>query len=124
MEIDKAFPAGWGLEFPFNIPNACSNREQRRVQRLNGTEVKEWILYADDVVLFTKNVQEAETMLGILHITCKRYGLNMPFKKTKFQVFNDETLAGKPTLLKVAGHVIENAREFVYLGHVFSNQGY
>ena len=28
-EIEKAFPDGWGLKFPFNIPHVCSNREQR-----------------------------------------------------------------------------------------------
>ena len=123
MEIDKDFPVGWGLEFPFLIPNSCSNREQRMVQRLNGTEIIKWILYADDVVLFAKTVKEAETMLGILHTTCKRYGLNISFKKTKTQVFNSKKLAAKPTLLKIEGHEIENVREFVYLGHVFSNQG-
>ena len=121
-EIDKAFPNGWGLEFPFNIPHVCSNREQRRQQRLNGTEFIKWILYADDVVLFSKTVQEAESILNILYTTCKRYGLNISFKKTKTQVFHDETLAAKTSLFKVNGKVIENVREFVYLGHVFSNQ--
>ena len=122
LEIDKAFPNGWGLEFPFSIPNVCSTRERRRKQKLNGTEVVQWILYADDIVLFSKTVDEAEKVLNILHTTCKRYGLNISFKKTKTQVFNDEELAATPSLFKIEDNDIENVREFVYLGHVFSNQ--
>ena len=122
MEIDKAFPNGWGLKFPFNIHQACSDRERRQAQRNDGTEFIKWILYADDIVLFARTVQEAETLLTILHTTCKRFGLNISFKKTKTQVFNDDTLAFTPTLLKVDGHEIENVREFTYLGHVFSNE--
>ena len=26
-EIDKAFPGGWGIDFEYNIPYLCSNRE-------------------------------------------------------------------------------------------------
>ena len=81
-----------------------------------------WILYADDVVMFAKSVEEAEILLNILHSTCKRFGLNISFKKKKTQVFNDETLASIPTLLKIDGQEIENVKEFTYLGHVFSNQ--
>ena len=28
-EIDKVFPDGWGIEFEYNIPHMCMNREQR-----------------------------------------------------------------------------------------------
>ena len=30
-EIDQSFPEGWGINFEYNIPHTCSNREQRRV---------------------------------------------------------------------------------------------
>ena len=90
-EIDKAFPDGWGLEFPFNIPHVCSNREQRRQQKLNGTEIIKWILYADDIVLFSKSVREAETVLNILYKTCTQYGLNI-FSKNKVEALVAEAL--------------------------------
>ena len=120
-EIDKTFPGGWGIEFEFNIPNSCSNRPQRSRQKLRDVETIRWILYADDVVLFAKSCQDAEKLLNIIHTTCKRFGLNISFKKTKTQAFNDKSLAEKPTLITVDGHVIENVRQFTYLGHVFDN---
>ena len=91
-EIDQAFPNGWGLKFPFNIPHTCSNRDQRARQRLSGIEVIKWILYADDVVLFAKSAEEAEKLLNIIDATCKRFGLNISYKKTKTQVFKYSTM--------------------------------
>ena len=124
LEIDKAFPDGWGLDFEFNIPHVCTTREQRsRNRKLNGTEVIRWILYADDIVLFATSVHEVQEILKILNTTCKRYGLNISWKKTKTQVFNDPSndLKDKSCLVSIDGNDIENVQEFVYLGHVFSN---
>ena len=83
LEIDKAFPNGWGLKFEFNIPGACSNKDQRSRQKLDGTQIIQWILYADDIVLFARNIKEVETLLHILNKTCKRYGLNISWKKNQ-----------------------------------------
>ena len=38
-EIDKVFPDGWGIEFEYNIPHTCTNREQRRNGRMCGIEI-------------------------------------------------------------------------------------
>lgn len=51
-EIDKQFPGGWGIEFEFNIPHFCSNREQRKNGRMKGVQIIRWLLYADDLALF------------------------------------------------------------------------
>ena len=72
-------------------------------------------------MLFAKTCEDAEKLLNIIHITCKRFGLNISFNKTKTQAFNDISLAEKPTLITVDGHVIENVRQFTYLGHIFDN---
>ena len=120
-EIDRMYPDGWGIEFEYNIPHWCTNREQRSNHRMNGVEIIRWILYADDVVLFCKSVQEAENLVNIINNTCKRFGLNISFKKTKTQVFMDEDLAKKESLLKIGEEVIDNVQQFTYLGQVITN---
>ena len=119
-EIDKAFPSGWGIDFEYSIPYLCSNREQRNNGKLRGIEVVRWILYADDVVLFCKTSEEAEQLLIIINDTCKRFGLTISFKKTKTQVFNNKEMSEIESLFSIDGNVIENEKEFVYLGKEFS----
>ena len=72
--------------------------------------------------LFCKTVHEAETILNIINSTCKRFGLTISFSKTKTQVFNDDNLADMPTLLNVDGNVIENVKEFTYLGQLITTK--
>ena len=120
-EIDQMYPQGWGINFEYNIPQYCSNRTQRRVARLNGTQIIKWILYADDMVVFANTVDEAEQILKIISRTCKRFGLSVSFGKTKTQVFNDSELASKLSLFKIDDDAIENVEQFTYLGHVISN---
>ena len=120
LEIDKVFPNGWGISFEYNIPHMCTNREQRQRGRLSGTEIIKWILYADDAVLFCKTIEEADKVLTILHNTCKRFGLNISFKKTKTQVFNNNNLASKSSLITVDNQKIENVSDFTYLGHTMT----
>ena len=121
-EIDIAFPDGWGLEFDYDISHICSNREQRKHGKLRGVEIVRWILYADDVVLFSKTALEAEKILTIIDDTCTRFGLTISFGKTKTQVFNDKELAEKPSLISVNGTEIENVQDFVYLGQLFTTK--
>ena len=92
-----------------NIPNRSFKRSQRSTQKLHGVEIICWILYADDV-LFAKSCQVAEKLLNMIHTTCKRFGLNILFKKTKMQAFNDTSLAENSILIIVDSHVIENVR--------------
>ena len=121
MKIDEAFPNGWGIPFEYDIPHYCTNREQRREGPMKGIEIIRWILYADDLVLFCKSVDDAEKLLNILNDTCKRFGLTISFKKTKTQVFNNEELAMKECLFHIGSEKIENVRSFVYLGQVITN---
>ena len=83
-------------------------------------EVIRWILYADDVALFCKTVDEAEKLLKIINETCKRFGLTISFEKTTTQVFHNEELADLPSLLSVGSNVIENVRTFTYLGQLIT----
>ena len=119
-EIDKQFPNGWGVESKFSISHLCTNRQQRRFGKMNGVQVIRWILYADDAVLFCKSPEDAQTILNILNITCKRFGLTISFLKTKTQVFNNDDLAEHDSIIAVDGEPIENVKEFTYLGQVIS----
>ena len=100
-EIDHEFPEGWGINFKYNISHTCTNREQRKSGTMNGIEVIRWILYSDDVALFCKNVHEAETILNILNDTCKRFGLNTAFGKTKTHGSHCKEHVEKKTLFNI-----------------------
>ena len=89
---------------------------------MNGVQLIRWILYADDLVLFCKSVDEVEKIMKILNDTCSRFGLTISFTKTKTQVFNNEELASLPSLFAVGENVVENVSEFTYLGQTFSNK--
>ena len=99
MEIDNAFPNGWGLQFEYNIPHFCTNREQRRAGPMRGIEVIRWILYADDVVLFCRSASDAERLLNTLNDTCKRFGLTISFKKDQNASIQQQQTSEKGTSL-------------------------
>ena len=74
-EIDKRFPGGWGVKFDYNIAHQCTNRLQRQSGRMNGVQILQWILYADDAVLFC-NTPEAKELLTIINTTFSRFGVS------------------------------------------------
>ena len=117
-EIDRKFPDGWGLSFDYRIPGECTNREQRRLKKMHGTEIIKWLLYADDLVLFCPNLAQAQDVIIIMNSVCKRFGLTISFKKTKVMQFNTNTLDAS---LTVDGIVLDNVNDFCYLGHTIFN---
>lgn len=120
-EIDRRFPDGWGIQFDYRISHLCTNRLQKRTSGgMNGVQVLRWILYADDAVLFCNTPEEAQELLNIIDSTCRRFGLTISHKKTKTQVFNNDELAKKQSLITMGVHTIENVEEFTYLGQVFT----
>ena len=63
-EIDKQFPYGWELPCNYGISCERSNKNQHNESDdLTGVEVIRWILYADDLVLFCRQVNEAQKQL-------------------------------------------------------------
>ena len=60
IEIDTEFPDGWWIEFKYNVPHLCSNKEQISYGKLCSIDIIRWILYTDDVVMFCKTTVEAE----------------------------------------------------------------
>ena len=117
-EIDRKFPDGWGLSFDYRIPGECTNREQRRLKKMHGTEIIKWLLYADDLVLFCPSLAQAQDAIIIMNSVCKRFGLTISLKKTKVMQFNTNTL---DVSLTVDGIVLDNVSDFCYLGHTIFN---
>ena len=83
-----------------------------------------WILYADDLVMFSKSIVEVKTIMNIPNDTCSRFGLSITisFPRTKTQVFKNEELANLASLFSIGENVVENVSEFTYLGQTFSNK--
>ena len=120
FEIDQAFPNGWGLSFDYNIPNECTDREQRKTKKAMGKEMIRWLLYADDLSLFCKSFDEAQTIINIMTRVCKRFGLTISFKKTKVMRFG--ATKDSTSEIIVDNCKLENVNTFCYLGHTIFNK--
>ena len=83
-------------------------------------EYLSYLIFADDIILFTKSPEELQSMLMDIHIASKPVGLNMHFGKSKVML-NDHTTKS-PVI--VNGKVIEEVdRYVVYLGKTVTNNG-
>ena len=86
-EIDEALPDGWGLPLKYRVAGECFDR--KRDGRMSGADMIRWILYADDLALFCRSVQEAQIVMDILHRVCTRFGLTISFKKNEIDGFRE-----------------------------------
>ena len=73
------------------------------------------LMYADDIILLANSEAELQQKLNALNIFCKNNKLQINTKKTKCMVFNRGNRLCKATL-KVDNNLIENVKEFKYLG--------
>ena len=120
-EVLQQFP-NTGLEYSYRIPGHCSTREQRSVHGLSGTERLRMILYADDIAILCKNIDELASILNIYDQTFLRFGLQMSYGKTETMAFNvPEDIKAKKSLFSIGDVPIKNVRTFKYLGHVITN---
>ena len=120
-EVLQQFP-DTGLEYSYRIPGHCSTREQRSVHGLSGTERLRMILYADDIAILCKNIDELAAILNIYDQTFSRFGLQMSYGKTETMAFNvPEDIKSKKSLFSIGDVPIKNVRIFKYLGHVITN---
>ena len=86
-EVLQKFP-NTGLEYSYNIPSHCSTREQRSIHKLSGTQRLRMILYADDIAVVSKDVDELAEILNIYDKTFTRFGLKIATDKTETMAFN------------------------------------
>ena len=120
-EVLQQFP-NTGLEYSYRIPGHCSTREQRSVHGLSGTERLRMILYADDIAILCKNIDELAAILNIYDQTFTRFGLKISYGKTETMAFNvPEDIKSKKSLFSIGNVPIKNVRTFKYLGHMITN---
>ncbi len=121
-EIAKQFPMS-GACVEFVIPNEVSPRTLRTTTAHGITRITE-VMYADDIVVFSENINTLKKILEIYDNTFSRYGLRMSYEKTETMAFNvDEDIKDQKSLLTVNGVEIKNVRQFRYLGHLITNSG-
>ena len=74
--------------------------------------------FADDIVLISNEIQQAQSLLCQVELECQKVGLGLNVKKTKNMFFNVEV----SLLSTVAGEVVKQAltesgdQDFKYLG--------
>jgi hypothetical protein len=110
------------LQYSYLIPGNCSNREQRSIHGLSGSARLRLILYADDIVLLSNDIDELKDILNIYDKTFSRFGLKISTSKTETMAFNvSEEIKTKESLVAIGNVALKNVRTFKYLGHIITN---
>lgn len=79
------------------------------------------LLYADDTVLMAESADDLQCALNEFSIYCTKWKLNVNVEKTKILIFSKGPLAKRHFYYNES--IIENVKEFKYLGIVFSRSG-
>ena len=80
------------------------------------------ILYADDIVLSSNDIDELSEIVNMYNATFTRYGLKISINKTETMAFNvHEEVKVKPLLITISGTSVKNVRKSKYLGHMITN---
>ena len=104
------------------MPGHCSTREQRSIHGLGGFQRLRVILYADDIVLLSSNIDELLEIVNIYDKVFTRFGLKILTGKTETMAFNvAEDIKSKPSLISIGVVALKNVRIFKYLGHMINN---
>ena len=120
-EVLKKFP-NTGLQYSFRIPGHCSTQEQRSIQGLGGIQRLQMLLYADDIVLLSNDIDELLEIVKIYDKTFARFGLKISTDKTATMTFNvDKEIKSRPSLLLIGNVALKNVCAFKYLGHMIIN---
>ena len=97
-------------------------REQRSIHSLGGFQRLMMILYADDIVLLSSNIDELSEIVNIYDKVFTRFGLKISTGKTETMAFNvAEDIKSKPSLISIGVVALKNVRIFNYLGHMINN---
>ena len=80
------------------------------------------LFWADDIVLFARDSVELEGLLGVVAAYCGRNKLTVNCKKTKCMIFNRTGRLYRDKIT-MNGALLDNVREYKYLGFIFTPSG-
>ncbi|KAL5258389.1 hypothetical protein ACHWQZ_G009029 [Mnemiopsis leidyi] len=109
--------------FVHELSEQLNAQDEDDVPTLNGKKITH-LLWADDLVLLALNPEGLQKMLNVLHVYCLDWGLSVNISKTAVMVFNRSGRLLKESKSFFYGETqIAPAREYTYLGIVFSLSG-
>ena len=74
------------------------------------------LLYADDTVVCTNNVNDQNRALEIINNYCLKHEIMINVGKTKFMFFNESQLKRRTVRIEIGNSVVEQVTKFKYLG--------
>ena len=89
---------------------------------VGGTEIS-CLLYADDLIIMSTTHESLQKCITKLEQYCITWKLEVNLKKTKIMIFNKQGALIKKHEFLYKESIIENAREYKYLGFTFSCSG-
>ena len=98
-----------GIEIAYRMPDGRLNRAQ-------GDERILGLLYADDLVLISKNEEGLIELVARFEQTTKKWGLTTSEKKTKTLIVKNSGVRGPHRTVDIRGEPTEMVSNFVYLG--------
>lgn len=85
--------------------------------KINGQQFNNF-RYADDTVVTTDSIEDLQNLLQRINDSCKRYGLNMNLKKTKYMVITKQQ--NIDVNLTIDNTPIERVQHYKYLGTIIN----
>ena len=89
---------------------------------VGGTEIS-CLLYADDLIIMSTTHESLQKCITKLEQYCITWKLEVNLKKTKIMIFNKQGALIKKHQFLYKESIIENVREYKYLGFTFSCSG-
>lgn len=87
-----------------------------------GSRLINSLLYADDLLLMSETEEGLQSSMNKVLEYCNEWGLDINFKKSKIMVFNKGSRV-TTTKFYIGNSLIENVKQYKYLGVIFSING-
>ena len=85
-----------------------------------GDKSTNYLLYADDLVIFSRSAKNLQIILNKLESFCENADLSVNLDKTKIMIFNDCGKSLKNYLFRYGANELENVKSYKYLGPIMS----